>query len=501
MTNDGINTLAYDGESHVTSATNGSAAGAYVYDGNGLRVQKCLPSCGGSNPNTTYLFSGSEVIAEYDNGAGVGSPSREYIYAGGAILAKIDSSGTKYYHQDQLSNRLITDSSGNTLVQQGHFPYGENWYAKDGSGNNIAADKWQFTTYERDSESENDYAQARYNVSGLGRFSSPDPIAGSASDPQSLNRYSYVRNMPSMLIDPFGTCPGGVAQNQDPNQTQDAKSGGGPWAPDPSESAPEPQVIHGHCAGGTPCQYTWSGCGDDGQGGGGSGDGGFGPGGIGSGAGDYGFSFVGGGEPGGLAFLLPPWFDIFGPSDPCSVDDDGSLAASGSCLGAGDAQGGHGGGLQQIKSIINLALHVPKLGQCLNQIFGPGNILTNQNLPLVDTTQNSTQLGAYINGLNPNTPAANPANAVVSTFAVPVPASGKGTVLIASDYFYSPTSADNFLAASYLHETANILAIQLNSYHQAANPAPFGGDHDTGAALEECIFGGSVQHNGTVKTQ
>jgi hypothetical protein len=55
---------------------------------------------------TVYIFSGSKVIAEYDNGAAVGSPSREYIYAGGALLAKFDSSGTKYYHQDQLSNRL-----------------------------------------------------------------------------------------------------------------------------------------------------------------------------------------------------------------------------------------------------------------------------------------------------------------------------------------------------------------------------------------------------------
>jgi RHS repeat-associated protein len=144
-----------------------------------------------------YIFSGSKVIAEYDNGAAVGSPSREYIYSGGALIAKIDPSGTKYYHQDYLSNRLVTDSTGNTVAQLGHFPYGESWY-------NASNDKLFFTTYERDSESGNDYAIARYDISRLGRFSSPDPFAGSVSDPQSLNRYAYVRNDPIDLVDPLG---------------------------------------------------------------------------------------------------------------------------------------------------------------------------------------------------------------------------------------------------------------------------------------------------------
>ena len=258
MTDDGINTLVYDAENHVTSATNGSSAGAYVYDGNGLRVKRCVPNCTSPTTTTVYFFSGSKVLAEYDNGAAVGSPSREYIYAGAALLARIDSSATKYYHQDQLSNRLVTDSSGNTITQMGTFPFGESWY-------NASNDKLLFTTYERDSESGNDYAQARYNVSGLGRFSSPDPIAGSTSDPQSLNRYSYVRNMPVMLTDPFGTCPGGLAQNRNPDssQLQDSKSGG-PSNTDPDSAEPQglgSSIPPGPCAGFT----------DQGGGGGGGG--------------------------------------------------------------------------------------------------------------------------------------------------------------------------------------------------------------------------------------
>ena len=204
MTNDGVNTLTYDVENHVLTASGSYGSGSYTYDGNGLRVQKSVS--GGAT--TVYIFSGSKVIAEYDNGAAPSSPSREYIYSGGALLAKIDSSGTKYYHQDHLSNRMVTDSSGNDIADIGHFPYGESWY-------NAAGDKLMFTTYERDAESGNDYAQARYNVSRLGRFSSLDPLPGNTSDPQSLNRYSYVRNMPVMLADPSGACPASAQNTPD----------------------------------------------------------------------------------------------------------------------------------------------------------------------------------------------------------------------------------------------------------------------------------------------
>jgi RHS repeat-associated protein len=200
MTNDGQNTLVFDGENHAVSATvTGSSSGTYTYDGNGLRIQR-VSVISGTTTTTVYVFSGSKVIAEYVNGALPSAPTREYIYAGAALLAKIDSSGTKYYHQDHLSNRLVTDSSGNASEQMGHFPFGESWY-------NATSDKLLFTSYERDSESGNDYAMARFYVNRLARFSSPDPLAGSTASPQSLNRYSYVLNAPTSLVDPAGMDP------------------------------------------------------------------------------------------------------------------------------------------------------------------------------------------------------------------------------------------------------------------------------------------------------
>ncbi len=135
--------------------------------------------------------------ARLRHGAAPSAPAREYIYAGRALVAKIESGNTLYYHQDQLSNRFVTNSSGGVAEQLGTFPFGEAWY-------NSTNDKLPFTTYERDAESGNDYAMARYEVNRLGRFLTPDPAAGGTTDPQSMNRYAYVRNDPVNLSDPSG---------------------------------------------------------------------------------------------------------------------------------------------------------------------------------------------------------------------------------------------------------------------------------------------------------
>jgi RHS repeat-associated protein len=67
------------------------------------------------------------------------------------------------------------------------------------------------TGKERDTESGNDYFEARYYSSAMGRFMSPDwsakedPVPyAHLDDPQSLNLYSYVQNNPLSHIDADG---------------------------------------------------------------------------------------------------------------------------------------------------------------------------------------------------------------------------------------------------------------------------------------------------------
>jgi RHS repeat-associated protein len=69
---------------------------------------------------------------------------------------------------------------------------------------------------ERDSETGLDYFGARYFGSSMGRFMTPDWVAGKPSavpyaewaDPQSLNLYSYARNNPLSRADADGHDPG-----------------------------------------------------------------------------------------------------------------------------------------------------------------------------------------------------------------------------------------------------------------------------------------------------
>lgn len=189
MTNDGENTLIYDAENRATSSADGSGTATYAYEASGLRVQKTF---GGTT--TTYVFSDGNVIAEYANG----TLSTEHVYADNSLLAEYDSGTLMYHGRDHNSARIHMDTSGNLLGQQGHYPFGEDWYLKN------TTTTPHFTTYERDGESGNDYAKHRYDVNRLGRFLTIDPARPPGPAPQLLNRYSYVASEPIGRRDPSG---------------------------------------------------------------------------------------------------------------------------------------------------------------------------------------------------------------------------------------------------------------------------------------------------------
>jgi RHS repeat-associated protein len=81
----------------------------------------------------------------------------------------------------------------------------------------------RYTGKEHDTESGNDYFEARYYSSAMGRFMSPDWSAKEESDdpvpyadlddPQSLNLYAYVRNNPLKRVDADGHIDGETADD------------------------------------------------------------------------------------------------------------------------------------------------------------------------------------------------------------------------------------------------------------------------------------------------
>ena len=123
---------------------------------------------------------------------------------------------------------MVTDASGAVVSRSEYLPFGEESTVGRGAPWGPQADplNQRFTGKEHDSESGLDYFGARYYGSTLGRFTSPDEFRGGIvdpftgqdvetnralpyadiTDPQTLNKYAYVRNNPLRYTDPNGHC-------------------------------------------------------------------------------------------------------------------------------------------------------------------------------------------------------------------------------------------------------------------------------------------------------
>jgi RHS repeat-associated protein len=154
------------------------------------------------------------VISGAGNGSGASGPNVQWLVA--------DHLGTP---------RMIVDQTGALASVRRHdyLPFGEEIGGpKVGliggrtgvMGYGADAVRQKFTGYQFDAETGLNYAQARYQSSVQGRFTSVDPLGASANigDPQSFNRYSYVQNMPLTAVDPTGMALSdmGVYQTNDP---------------------------------------------------------------------------------------------------------------------------------------------------------------------------------------------------------------------------------------------------------------------------------------------
>jgi RHS repeat-associated protein len=176
-----------------------------VHDGDGNRVMKSTTVT--SSTGMLYWYMTPGIVAESDLAGAIKS---EYVFFDGERVARRDAgSGVFYYFSDQLKTAAVeTDASGNIQDESDFYPWGGELQFTSSNDNH-----YKFTGKERDSETGLDYFGARYYGSALGRFMTPDWAAKAAAvpyadfaDPQSLNLYSYVRNIPTTKYDADGHC-------------------------------------------------------------------------------------------------------------------------------------------------------------------------------------------------------------------------------------------------------------------------------------------------------
>jgi RHS repeat-associated protein len=200
-------TFTFNGENKQTKVVqSGQTIGEYFYDGEGKRVKKI------SNLETTvFVYDGlGKLVAEYSTATPTQNPT------------------TSYTATDQLdSPRVITDSNGNVISRRDFMPFGEE-LTPDGQNrttnrkyNTTDNIRQKFTGYQKDTETQLDFAEARMYENRHGRFTAVDPLlaSGKSANPQTFNRYVYVMNNPLVLTDPSG-----LQANTNPNQQTDDDS-------------------------------------------------------------------------------------------------------------------------------------------------------------------------------------------------------------------------------------------------------------------------------------
>jgi len=196
LVNDGIHTYTYDAEGNVTAVDGGSTA-TYTYDALNRRIRQDI----------TGAYSQEFLFDQFNRRISIWEPSTGNWYGwqsywGSKPLAFDYNFGIHFQHEDWIgAERIHTDYAGAIDATYNTLPFGDAYTV---TGTNY--DQYGYAGMDFDAVSGTNHAQFRQYSPGKGRWMSPDPYDGSydLTNPQSFNRYVYVRNNPLGMVDPSG---------------------------------------------------------------------------------------------------------------------------------------------------------------------------------------------------------------------------------------------------------------------------------------------------------
>ncbi len=233
VTNDFLHTYAWDANGRPVTAD----GVGLTYDALGRMVEQ---NRSGVYTEIVYSPAGGKLALMTGQ-----SLKKAFVPLSGGSVAVYSSSGLAYYrHPDWIGSSRFASTPTRTMYFDGAYaPFGEP-YAESGTA------ELSFTGMNQDTAPNlYDFPAREYGIQG--RWPSPDPagiLAVRFRDPQSLNRYAYVRNSPLNRIDPTGMCdtdtPGddGTDDARRARQARHAncESGDPPPEDPPSQPTPDP---------------------------------------------------------------------------------------------------------------------------------------------------------------------------------------------------------------------------------------------------------------------
>ena len=188
----GITLNEYDGFNQLKKVTTGNTVAEYTYNPDGLRISKTV-----NGVTTKHIWDGDQIALDLDGASAV---KGKYIRGINLIAAEDGADVRKYYlfngHGDVVQ---LTTSTGSVIKNYDYDAFGNE---KNADAND--ANVFRYCGEYFDRELGTYYLRARYYDPTIGRFTTEDSVWGKASDPQSLNLYTYCGNNPIIFTDPSG---------------------------------------------------------------------------------------------------------------------------------------------------------------------------------------------------------------------------------------------------------------------------------------------------------
>ncbi|MGW2304468.1 polymorphic toxin-type HINT domain-containing protein [Streptomyces sp. NPDC001809] len=205
-----LQTLAWDDEGHLKSATKVTDTTSYLYDTNGQRLIRR-----DSTGTTLYLPGGNEL---HKDKSGKVTGTRYYggyaMYKGGKLTFLLaDHHGT--------GSTQITNDAAQAVTRRKTTIFGG---PRGTQPANWIGDK-AFVGGTKDPDTSLTHLGAREYDAAIGRFISVDPILD-LNDPQQSQGYSYGNNNPVSFSDPTGLRPDGPVGGADYNDKRETAASG-----------------------------------------------------------------------------------------------------------------------------------------------------------------------------------------------------------------------------------------------------------------------------------
>ncbi|HKI12750.1 MAG TPA: RHS repeat-associated core domain-containing protein [Candidatus Acidoferrum sp.] len=201
VTNDSFHAYTWDADGHpITVDAGQSDAVSLTYDALGRMVEQ---SRGSAYTQIAYSPVGQKLAL-----MSLQTLQKAMVPLTGKSLALYNSSGILYYaHSDMLGSiRLGTTPARSMYFDTAYAPFGEP-YASIGTLDLSYTGQTNDTSSYRQDTAGGLYDFPLREYSTQGRWPNPDPLGRSSTcpkDPQTQNRYAYVRNNPMTYTDPTG---------------------------------------------------------------------------------------------------------------------------------------------------------------------------------------------------------------------------------------------------------------------------------------------------------